>query len=47
MSGAEILILHVLKNIDRIDSTAVLATSKEEQKGAKDIEKTKKASGIL
>ncbi len=46
MSGAEILILHVVENIDHVDS-AVLATSKEKEKGgreveAKAIEKSKK-----
>jgi nucleotide-binding universal stress UspA family protein len=45
MSGAEIVILHVLEDIRHIDSTAVLATSKEGKEGAgeaKDIEKSKK-----
>ena len=47
MSGAEIVILHVLEDIHHIDSTAVLATSKEEgERGgggveAKDIGKKK------
>ncbi|HET7391796.1 MAG TPA: universal stress protein [Nitrososphaeraceae archaeon] len=44
MSGAEIAILHVLEDI-HLDSTAVLATSKEGTEGAgevKDIEKSKK-----
>ena len=47
MSGAEIVILHVLEDIHHKDSTAVLATYKEEgERGgggeAKDIEKSKK-----
>jgi nucleotide-binding universal stress UspA family protein len=46
MSGAEIVILHVVEDIHHIDSTVVLATSKEEgERGggveAKDIEKKK------
>jgi nucleotide-binding universal stress UspA family protein len=38
-TGAEIVILHVLKHIDKIDSSSLLATSKEQ---AKDIEKSEK-----
>src|SRR5919197_3218001 len=46
MSGAEIVILHIVEDIHHIDSTVVLATSKEEGERvggveAKDIEKKK------
>lgn len=43
MSGAEIVILHILEHISHIDSTAVLATSKEGGGAeAKDIKNSKK-----
>jgi len=38
-TGAEIVILHVLEHIDNIDSSSLLATSKEQ---VKDIEKSEK-----
>jgi nucleotide-binding universal stress UspA family protein len=39
ISGAEIVILHVVEHIDNVDSGGLLATSKEE---GKDIDKSKK-----
>ena len=38
-TGAEIVILHVLKHMDKIDSSSLLATSKEQ---VRDIEKSEK-----
>ena len=42
MSGAEIVILHILEHIHKMDSSALLATSKGGAKGKEDIEKSNK-----
>src|ERR671939_281497 len=43
MSGAEIVILHILEHIHKMDSSALVATSKGgEAKGKEDIEKSNK-----
>ena len=42
MSGAEIVILHILEHIHKMDSSALLATSKGGAEGKEDIEKSNK-----
>jgi nucleotide-binding universal stress UspA family protein len=42
ISGAEIVILHIVEHMHNVDSSAVLATSKEEREEGKDIGKAKK-----